>query len=282
LKKGFHVIKLNGRTLFLLSFFISVSLLGSWVDKIERHYTGAKEGVHIENIEVSRMLLGELREIVAEMAIHRQKLAVEPSLDKASGAIFDGQQGIIVEIDETVANILAAEENTTVKLVLHPVQPRYNKASLEQARYCIGSYKTGFHGSGARYKNILMACNSLNNTIVWPGQEFSFNETTGPRTAERGYLPAPIIIGGGFDVGFGGGVCQVSSTLYNAILQARLRITERHAHSQPIHYVPEGKDATVSYGDQDLRFINQRAGPIIVKTQLVRGMVCAEIWGGEN
>jgi len=266
----------------LLSFFISVSLLGSWVDKIERHYTGAKEGVQIENIEVSRMLPGELREIVAEMAVRQQKLAVEPSIDKISGTIIDGQKGIIVEIDQTVANIIAAKPNATVKLILRPVMPRYSKASLEQARYCIGSYKTGFSGSGARYKNIQMACASVNNTIVWPGQEFSFNENTGPRTAERGYLPAPIILDGDFDIGHGGGVCQASSTLYNAVLQAHLHVIERHAHSHTVHYVPLGKDAAVSYGDQDLRFINQRAGPIIIKAQLVRGMVSVQIWGGEN
>jgi len=266
----------------LLTFFISVSLLSSWVDKIDRHYNGAKEGVRIEDIEVGRMLPAELNEIVAELAVRCQKLPVEPTLDKDSGAIIDGQKGIIVDIDQTVANALSAAPDSTIKLVLHPLMPRYSKESLEQVRYCIGTYKTGFSGSSARLRNIQTACYSVNHTIVWPGQEFSFNAGTGPRTAERGYLPAPIIMGGQFEMGDGGGVCQASSTLYNAARQARLRIIERHGHSKPVRYVPAGRDAAVSFGDQDLRFANPRAGPIIIKMWVARGTVCAEIWGGEN
>lgn len=266
----------------MLTFFISVSLIGSWVDKIERNTNGTKEGVHIEDIEAGRLLRGEVQEIVAELALRCQKLPIEPTLDKESGAIIDGRKGIIVDIEQTVANALSAAPHTTIKLVLKPLMPRYSKTSLEQARYCIGSYQTGFSGSNARYKNIQMACRSVNNTIVWPGQEFSFNQSTGPRTAERGYLPAPIILGGDFEMDHGGGVCQAASTLYNAALQARLGITERHAHSKPVHYVPAGKDAAVSFGDQDLRFINPRPGPIIIKASLGQGTVSAEIWGGEN
>ncbi len=165
---------------------------------------------------------------------------------------------------------------------MHKVNPRYRKESLEKARRCIGSYRTWFHGSGARYKNISLACQSVNNIVLWPDQEFSFNETTGPRTPERGYLPAPIIMSGSFDMGYGGGVCQASSTLYNVALQAGLTISERHQHSKPIHYVPPGKDAAVSYGDQDLCFINNRAGPLIIKTSIYSGRVSAEIWGGDQ
>ena len=83
-------------------------------------------------------------------------------------------------------------------------------------------------------------------------------------------------------MGYGGGVCQASSTLYNAALKAGLTITERHPHSKPVHYVPAGKDATVSYGDQDLRFINNRAGPLIVKASNNSGRICTEIGGGIN
>jgi len=272
---------LDGRALFLLTFFISLSLLGSWLDKIERHCHGTKAGVRIEEIEAGRLLPAEAYEIVAELAVRCQKLPVEPTLDKDSGAIIDGRPGIIVDIDQTVANALSAAPATTIKLVVRPLLPRYSKSSLEQARYCIGRYQTGFSGTQARYKNIRMACRSVNHTIVWSGQEFSFNDVTGPRTPERGYLPAPIILDGDFDIGHGGGVCQVSSTLYNAARQARLHITERHAHSKPVHYVPSGQDAAVSFGDQDLRFVNPHPGPVIVKMHLGQGTVSAEIWGGE-
>ncbi len=266
----------------MLTFFISISLLGSWIDKIERSTSGTKEGVYIEDIQAEGLLPGEVHEIVAELAVRYQKLPIEPTLEKDSGAIINGRSGVIIDIEQTVTNAFSAAPHTTIKLVRRPLPPRYSKTSLEQARYCIGSYQTGFSGSNARYKNIQMACRSVNHTIVWPGQEFSFNQSTGPRTAERGYLPAPIILGGDFEMDHGGGVCQAASTLYNAALQARLHITERHSHSKAVHYVPAGKDAAVSFGDQDLRFINPRPGPIIIKTQLGQGIVSAEIWGGEN
>ncbi len=282
MKKGFYFIKIDGRTLFLVTFFISLSIISSWMNKLERDYYGAQNGVAIEGVQVGRLLPGELRDVVQEMAIRYQKVPVEPTLDRDTGAVIAEKPGIIVDVDESVSNILAAQEGESIALVLHKVKPRYRKESLEKVRQSIGSYRTWFHGSGARYKNISVACKSINNTVVWPGQDFSFNETTGPRTPERGYLPAPIILSGSFDIGYGGGVCQASSTLYNAALQARLTITERHPHSKPIHYVPPGKDATVSYGDQDLRFLNNRAGPLIIKAYISSGRVCAEIWGGDQ
>ena len=282
MKKGFYFIKIDGRTLFLVTFFISLSIISSWLDKMERDYYGVQKGVAIEGVQVGRLLPGELREVVQEMAIRYQKVPVEPALDRETGAIIAEQPGIIVDVEKSVSNTLAAEEGENIELVLHKVKPRYQKESLEKVRSCIGSYKTWFHGSSARYKNISLACQGINNTIIWPGQEFSFNETTGPRTPERGYLPAPIILSGSFDMGYGGGVCQASSTLYNAALKAGLTITERHPHSKPVHYVPAGKDATVSYGDQDLRFINNRAGPLIVKASNNSGRICAEIWGGDQ
>lgn len=266
----------------MLTFFISVTLISTWVDRIERHYNGAQEGVRIEDINVGRLLPAEIYEVAAELAVRYQKLPVDPVLDKDSGAIIAGRQGVIVDIEQTVANTLSAAPHTNIKLVRRPLMPRYNQESLEQARYCIGTYKTGFSGSNARLKNIQTACYSVNHSIVWPGQEFSFNAATGPRTAEHGYLPAPVIIGGETEMGDGGGVCQAASTLYNAACQARLYIVERHAHSKPVRYVPEGRDAAVSFGDQDLRFANPRAGPVIIKMWVAHGMVCAEIWGGEN
>lgn len=282
MKKGFYFIKINSRTLFLVTFFISLTIVSSWVEKMERDHLGAKTGVTIEGIQVERLLPAELREVVEEMAIRQQKLPIEPSVDKQTSAIIPQKAGVIVDVEKSVNRVLAADEGQDIKLVRKKIKPRYRKESLEKVNQCLGAYKTGFHGSGERYKNIAVACGSIHNSVLWPGQVFSFNETTGPRTAERGYLPAPIIISGSFDIGYGGGVCQVSSTLYNAALKSRLPIVERHAHSKPIHYVPPGKDATVSYGDQDLRFRNNRAGPLIIKTWLSRGMVCAEIWGGEK
>lgn len=109
-----------------------------------------------------------------------------------------------------------------------------------------------------RLNNIELGISALNNSTIKPGETFSFNETIGPRTSEKGYREAIIFDGhGNKEKGLGGGICQISSTLYNAALSADLEIVERHQHSRNVPYIEEGKDATVSYGADDLKIYNQ-------------------------
>ena len=111
--------------------------------------------------------------------------------------------------------------------------------------------------SQGRLTNINISCSVLNNTIVKAGEEFSFNDIVGKPSSEKGYQEATIIVDGEHEKGIGGGNCQVSSTLYNAILEVpTLEVTERNEHGLPVTYVPEGKDAAVSYGSLDLKFKN--------------------------
>jgi vancomycin resistance protein YoaR len=270
---------LDGRALFLLSFFISISLVTSWMDRIERNMLGAKEGVMVEDVEVARLLPAEIRAVIEEIALRHQKLPIEPKMDKETGAIIAEQAGTTVDVDKSLAKIMASPPGQKNELEIIWINPQYNKLDLIKAKKVIANYSTWFHGSSSRLQNIAAALKSLNNTVVWPGEVFSFNEMTGPRTAERGYLPAPIILNGGYDVDYGGGVCQVASTVFNAALIAGTPIIERHAHTKPVHYVPVGKDATVNYGYLDLRFKNNRNGPLIIKTSLQNGRIYVEIRG---
>ena len=107
-----------------------------------------------------------------------------------------------------------------------------------------------------RNTNIRLACEILNGTKIAPGATFSFNRTLGYTSRDRGFLEAGILVNGVPDTGMGGGICQVSSTIYNVVLNAGLRVVERHPHSAPVGYVPVGRDATVSYGSADFRFQN--------------------------
>ena len=126
-------------------------------------------------------------------------------------------------------------------------------------------FSTNYSKSASERKsNIALAVRALNNTFVDVGGEFSFNRTVGPRTEKRGYKTAKIIVNGKFTDGVGGGVCQVSTTLYNAVLLAGLRVTEYHAHSLPVSYVAPSFDAMVNSGSADLRFINDTNNPIII------------------
>lgn len=122
----------------------------------------------------------------------------------------------------------------------------------------ISSYSTQLKDkSEGRLVNIGITCSSLNGTIIHPGETFSFNQVVGKPTAEKGYQEASVIIDHKTEKGIGGGNCQVSSTLYNAVLEAgNLTIIERHEHGKDVTYVPDGRDAAVSYGSLDFKFRN--------------------------
>ena len=126
-------------------------------------------------------------------------------------------------------------------------------------------YTTYSNSTNERKSNIKLASKYLNNTFVDIGGEFSFNKTVGERSQKRGFKVAKIIVNGEFVEGVGGGVCQVSSTLYNAVVFADLEIVYRTNHSMPVSYVPLGRDATVSYGTIDFKFKNNKESPIKIE-----------------
>jgi len=127
----------------------------------------------------------------------------------------------------------------------------------------IGSFSTTFDLSeGERSHNIEQAVERLNGAIIPPSSTFSFNHVVGPRTIARGFRVAPVLMLEGARPALGGGICQVSTTLYNTALYAGLRVAERYAHSRPIRYVPLGRDATVSWGSKDLRIENPNSHPV--------------------
>jgi putative cell wall-binding protein len=143
----------------------------------------------------------------------------------------------------------------------------------------ISRYSTYFDLSLVnRTNNIRLASKALDGILLAPGARFSFNKSVGERTVEAGYKEALIISEDTFIPGIGGGVCQVSSTLYNAALLAHLEILERHAHTLPISYVPPGQDATVSYPDLDLKFRNSLNVSLMIRSSIVGNTLTFALW----
>ncbi|OPJ63980.1 VanW family protein [Clostridium oryzae] len=139
-----------------------------------------------------------------------------------------------------------------------------NKLSVINTR--IASFTTDFSSSpDGRCRNIELSSKSINGRLIMPGQNFSFNAAVGKRTTERGYRTAPVLADGRVDSGIGGGICQVSSTLYNAILRSGIKPFEREHHTIPSSYVKLGLDATVSWNDIDFKFKNTLRYPIYVE-----------------
>ncbi|MDD6309336.1 MAG: VanW family protein [Clostridia bacterium] len=129
-----------------------------------------------------------------------------------------------------------------------------------------------------RVNNLKLCAGVLDGVQVEPGAEFSFNGTVGQRTAEKGYEKARILVEGHREYAIGGGICQISSTLYNAAAEAGMEILERHNHTNEVHYVEIGKDAAVSYGEQDFRFRNVLEVPITIGIVVENTQVKATIY----
>lgn len=144
-------------------------------------------------------------------------------------------------------------------------------------------YSTQFDpGNPDRVQNIKTACSALDNSLIYPGQSFSFNTWVGPRVTEAGYKEAQVIFMGKLVPGVGGGVCQVSSTLYNTVLLSNLKIVQRFNHSLPSNYVPMGRDATVVYGGIDFIFENTNRNPILIVAKVESPFVTIAILGAKS
>lgn len=145
----------------------------------------------------------------------------------------------------------------------------------------LGSYSTKYNqstGQKNRNTNIQIAANTINNTILLPQEEFNWNNIIGRTTKEKGYKPAPTFANHGILLSHGGGVCQISSTLYQAAVKSNLQITERHKHSRPVKYISIGMDATVSYPGKNLRFKNNKNFPILIEASAKNGIITMIIY----
>lgn len=207
-----------------------------------------------------------------------QSMVLDKIID--NGHILKGSPRVILKESELVANILTASQNGgNVALPLYITESNYNAediASLQEVT--IASFTTYFNASEiGRSKNIELSAEALHHTIVGVGDYFSFNTMVGERTEAKGYQAAPEIINKQLVMGIGGGICQTSSTLFNAVDQVGVTMTERHHHSLSVGYVPVGRDATVSYGTLDFKFQNTSGAPFLIKTFYSHGMLTIEI-----
>jgi vancomycin resistance protein YoaR len=179
-------------------------------------------------------------------------------------------------------SLLVSEQYPRVHLTLQVLTPEVTASQLAKMKITgvLASYTTSFDPEkNDRVANVKIASAALDNFTLAPGGTFSFNQVVGPRTAVAGYKEALVIQDSAFVPGLGGGVCQVSSTLYNAVLRANLPVLERHQHSLPVGYVPFGTDATVAYGLIDFKFKNNTEGHLMIRTSLSGKNLTIKLFG---
>ena len=143
----------------------------------------------------------------------------------------------------------------------------------------VSSYTTEYGGVPNRIHNVQLVARLVDDKLIAPGAEFSFNKTTGERTAAKGFLVAPVIVNGELTTGLGGGVCQVSTTVFNAAFEAGVKITARTNHALYISHYPQGRDATVDYPDVDLRFVNDTRHWLLLRTFVGPSSLTVSLYG---
>lgn len=197
--------------------------------------------------------------------------------------IFPEKNGINFAITVEEAQLLVNSEDKeeyVIPLILTKPGKTIDDIGTEAFPYLISTFSTKYDASNTnRSGNLKIAANKINGRVIMPGEEFSFNEVVGKRTIEEGYKNAKIYENGQVVDGLAGGICQISSTLYNAVLLANLEVTERRNHSFTSTYVPAGRDATVVYGRADFKFKNSRTYPIKIEANVANGIAEFKIHG---
>lgn len=203
------------------------------------------------------------------------------AFDNGNVTLIPGIPGRELDLEGTMALIEQTRlRHHRVLLVFRDIDPELSLDSLKYLNTRLGFYATSFNTADrGRTHNIRTACKSLDKSIIQPGEIFSLNEALGPRTSENNYALAPVFVGGRIVLGYGGGVCQIASTLYNAVLEAELPVIERHGHSRPVSYVPPGRDATISKDLVDFKFQNNRRYPLLLSCDVEEDKLLISIYG---
>lgn len=203
------------------------------------------------------------------------------TLDKNNDyKIVAEQYGAKYDLDDSISAFNKAKEGKEFEVKAKAIVPSITKEDLERNLFkdVLGEYTTTVNGSSVRKNNVRLAGEKC-NVILLPGEEFSYNQTVGKRTKENGFGEAGAYLNGETVQEVGGGVCQTSSTLYNAVVLANLEVTERTNHTYISSYVPIGRDATVSWGGPDFKFKNNRDYPIKIEVSYAGGKLTCKIIG---
>ena len=242
-------------------------------------------GYEAQNFQVTLNSPGEEREPVPLdlEAVYQQVTvpAQNPRVDSQTLEVIPGTDGYGFDVDQATALLDAAPAGQTVRISMEYISPT---VSEEDAWFqdTLGYCKTEYTDNENRNENLRLACEKLNGIILQPGQTLSYNETLGKRTREAGYLPAPAYSGTELVDELGGGICQVSSTLYLSSLFAELTVVERRNHGYPASYIPLGLDATVNWGTTDLKLRNDYELPVKILAEVSDGFVKVWIMGVEQ
>lgn len=206
---------------------------------------------------------------------------INPTLNKESMEVIPGKMGYSFDVETAAVLLEQAAPGESVRIPMHLIAP---EISEEDVWYqdTLGSCSTPHSDNSDRTDNLILACSTINGTILQPGETFSYNKALGERTVAAGYKAAPAYAGTELVDSIGGGICQVSSTLYLSSLFAELKTVERRNHGYPVNYIPLGLDAAVNWGTTDLKLRNDYDLPVKILADVSDGYVHVRIMGVET
>jgi len=199
-------------------------------------------------------------------------------------SVVPARPGLVLDVPATAQALLTAAIHAGPRLAQAVVAEQAPERTTQAARAMgvtsvVSSYETYFGGVPNRIHNVQVVSHLVDEQLIPPAKEWSFNRATGDRTADKGFLTAPVIINGELSTGLGGGVCQVSTTVFNAAYEAGLKITARTNHALYISHYPLGRDATVDYPSVDLRFVNDTGHWLLMRTFVGSSSLVVRLYG---
>lgn len=263
----------------------SGSLITRYKDKKDLEHESKKLDIAFGTNEA------ELKKYLTENAKDVNQEAVDGGLVRENGSftITGGEEGIAVNVEQsakTIASYISDKWDTkeaSIALSADVVQPRGSKEQLSRVKDVLGTFSTDYSSSSSgRAMNVSNGCSRINGTLLYPGDVFSVYEAVSPFDAEHGYALAGSYENGTVVETYGGGICQVSTTLYNAVIRAELKIKERYAHSMIVNYVKPSMDAAIAGTVKDLKFENNTDAPIYIEGVTGGGVITFTVYGEET
>lgn len=259
----------------------------SYLENIKRVFDVKKNSkvLNLQSLYNENKLSDKIQNISNSINIEMENASIYIS-DSGNISISKSTTGKELDIASTKESIYNAIKNKnydTIELEVNVKQPQVSTEDVKSVDMLLGEFSTEFSTTNTnRVTNIVLAADATSDVLLMPGEEFSYNNLTGKRTKANGYKDAPVIVNGKLEEDVGGGVCQVSSTLFNSVLYSGLDVTSRRNHSLKSSYVPIGRDAMVSDGGSDFRFKNQYSHPVYIKNTVSNGVITSKIYGNSS
>ena len=259
----------------------------SYFENIKRFFDLNK---NIKNLEIKSLYnenkLSEKIQSISEsinVAMENAKVYISDSGNISASSSTIGKELDIAATKESIYDAIKNKDYKAIDLKVNIKQPKISTEAAKSVNTLLAEFSTKFSTNDSnRVTNIVLSAKATSDVLLMPGEEFSYNNLTGKRTKSNGYKDAPVIINGKLEQDVGGGVCQVSSTLFNSVLYSGLDVTSRRNHSLKSSYVSIGRDAMVSDGGSDFRFKNPYSHPVYIKNTVSNGVITSKIYGNAS